>query len=75
MAYLSDMSKALAKIPDKSNSRPMHGPAVRFLTELLKQVVVSWTYCKNNHLLFLFELLIYITVNIRYNEHVQILKT
>lgn len=35
--YLSDISHALAKVPDKSNTRPMHAPAVRFLTELLKQ--------------------------------------
>lgn len=39
MNYLSDLSKALAKVPDKSNTRPMHGPAVRFLTELLKQCI------------------------------------
>lgn len=41
MNYLSDISRALVKVPDKSHSRPMHGPAVRFLTELLKQGIVS----------------------------------
>ncbi|XP_045164453.2 uncharacterized protein LOC123528642 [Mercenaria mercenaria] len=39
MNYLSDISQALAKVPDRSNTRPMHGPAVRFLTELLKQCI------------------------------------
>ncbi|KAL4227080.1 hypothetical protein ACF0H5_015054 [Mactra antiquata] len=37
MEYLSDISHALSKIPDASNTRPMHAPAVKFLTELLKQ--------------------------------------
>lgn len=36
MSYLSDVSEALAKGPDKTHTRPMHGPAVKFLTELLK---------------------------------------
>lgn len=54
MNYLSDIERSLVKVPDKSNSRPMHGPAVRFLTELLKQGIVSFIfapfflkYCEN----------------------------
>ena len=39
--YLSEISRLIQKNPRRSQTRPMHGPAIKLLNGLLKQSLVG----------------------------------